>query len=73
MILPTVDTAGGRGRATARNSLSVASSRAGGVGTSVHGPGVVEGTNGANGVGRGAPRGDMAVAPAVLALRVPAG
>jgi len=42
---------GGRGRATARNSLRVAASRAGGVGTSMHGSGMVEGADGANGVG----------------------
>jgi len=39
----------------------------------MHGAGMVEGANGANGVGRGAPGGDMAVDPAVLALRVPIG
>jgi len=58
------------GRTTARSSLKVATSRAGGVGAPVHGTGVVEGANGADGVGRGAPGRDMAISPAVLALRV---
>jgi len=39
----------------------------------VHGLGVVEGTDGANVMGRGAPGSDVAVTPAVLALRVPVG
>jgi len=39
----------------------------------MHGSGVVEGADGANGGGGGAPGGDMAVSPAVLVLRVPVG
>jgi len=39
----------------------------------VHGPGVVEGADGTNGIGRGAPAGDRTVAPAVLTLCVPVG
>ena len=39
----------------------------------MHGPGVVEGADGTNVIGRGAPRGDVAVAPAVHTLRVPIG
>jgi len=62
-----------RGRTTARSSLKVATSRAGGVGASGHRTGVVEGADGANGRGGGAPGGDMAESPAVLALRVPIG
>jgi len=50
MIRPTVNAAGGRGRTTARNSLRVAASRACGVGTPMHGAGMVEGADGANGV-----------------------
>jgi len=37
----------------------------------VPGAGVVEGTDGADRVSRGASGGDVSVAPAVLALRVP--
>jgi len=51
MVRPAVNAAGRRGRATARNSLSVATSRACGVGAPVHGAGVVEGADGANGIG----------------------
>jgi len=47
--------------------------RAGGVGATVHGSGVIEGADGTNRIGRGAPGGDMAVAPAVPTLRVPIG
>ena len=61
------------GRATARSSLKVATSRAGGVGASVHGTGVIEGTDGADGPSSWTPGGDMAEPPAVLALRVPIG
>jgi len=39
----------------------------------MHGAGVVEGADRVSGIGRGAPGGDMAVSPAVLALRVPVG
>jgi len=73
VVRSTVNTAGRRGRATARNSLSVATSRAGRVGTSVQGAGVVQGVYGADGAGRGASGGDMTVSPAVLTPRVPGG
>jgi len=53
--------------------LSVATSRAGRVGTSVHGSGVVERTDGADRVDGGAPGGNVSEAPTVLALRVPIG
>ena len=66
-----VDATWWRGRATARSSLKVATSRASGVGVPMHGTGVVEGADGANGRGGGAPGGDMAVTPAILALGVP--
>jgi len=62
-----------RGRTTARSSLKVATSRAGGVGASVHRTGVVEGADGANGRGGGTPGGDVAETPAVLALSVSVG
>jgi len=39
----------------------------------MHGSGVVERADGADGIGRGASGGDVAVSPAVLALRVPIG
>jgi len=39
----------------------------------MHGMGVVEGGDGANGTGGRAPGGDVAVTPAVLALGVPVG
>jgi len=68
-----VDATRWRGRATARSSLKVATSRASGVGAAMHGTGVVEGADGANGRCGGAPRGDMAITPAVLALGVPVG
>jgi len=68
-----VDATRWRGRTTARSTLKVATSRAGGVGAPGHGSGVVEGTDGANGRGGGAAGGDMAISPAVLALRVPVG
>jgi len=67
----TVDAAGRGGRATARSSLKVATSRAGGVGASVGGTGVVEGTDGADWVGGRASGSDVAEVPAVLALSVP--
>jgi len=51
----------------------VAISRARGVGTAVHGTGVVEGADGTNRADGGAPRGDVSEAPAVFALRVPIG
>jgi len=73
MVHPAVNAAGRRGRATARNSHSVATSRAGGVGPRVHGAGVAERAKGANWISGGAPGGDMAVSPAVLALRVRVG
>ena len=71
----TIDATLWRGRAIARSSLKVATSRAGGIGAPVHGPGVVasEGADEANGRGGGAPGGDMALSPAVLALRIPVG
>jgi len=68
-----IDASRWRGRTTARSSLKVATSRASGVGTSVHGSGVVEGADRANRRGGGASGGDMKVTPAVLALRVPVG
>jgi len=49
----------------------VATPRAGGVRAAVGGAGVVEGTDGANWVGGGAPGSDVAEAPAVLALGIP--
>jgi len=45
----------------------------GGVGTAVHGTGVVEGTDRANRVGGRAPGGDVTETPAALALLVPMG
>jgi len=68
-----IDTARWRGRTTARSSLKVATSTAGGIGASMHSSGVVEGADGANGRGGRAPGGDMAIPPAVLALRVSVG
>ena len=62
-----------RGRTTARSSLKVATSPAGRVGAPVHCADVVEGADGANGRGGGAPGGDVAETPAVLALSVPIG
>jgi len=62
-----------RGRTTARSSLKVATSRGGGVGAPVHRTGVIEGADGANRRGGGAPGGDVAETPAVLALSVPIG
>jgi len=73
MVPLAVRAAGRRGRATARNSLSVATSRAGGVGAAVHGAGVVERADGADRGGGGAPRSNVAVTPAVFALGVPIG
>jgi len=49
----------------------MAISRAPGVGTSVHGTGVVEGAVGAHRVGRRASGGDVPEAAAVPTLRVP--
>jgi len=62
-----------RGRTTARSSLKAATSRASGVVALVHCSGVVEGADGANRRGGGAPGGDVAESPAVLTLRVPIG
>jgi len=59
-----------RGRTTARSSLKVATSRAGEVGAPMHCSGVVEGADGANGRGGGAPGGDVAESPAVFTLSV---
>jgi len=70
MVRPAVTAAVGRGRTTARNCLGVATSGAGGVGTPVHGVGVVEGAKGQTGAVQGAPGGDMAITPAVLSLSV---
>jgi len=55
------------------SSLKVPTSKAGRVRASVHGTDVVEGADGANSVDGGTSRGDVAVAPAVLALHVPIG
>jgi len=61
------------GRATARSSLKVATSRASGVGATVHGTGVIEEADGADWASGGARGGNMAEPPAVLALRVSIG